>query len=84
MENELTKEEIKKRLTRLNNLEMMYANQVKVNKKLKIENHKLKGRIVELETENQELRKRVEKLELIVEEFTRMIFKRKKKESEKN
>lgn len=79
MGNELTNSEIKKRLLRLHNLEKMYAWQVKINKKLKAENKKLKQEIVELKAENKMLRERVEKLELIVEELQKMIFKGKNK-----
>ncbi len=74
----LSEKEIRKRLSRLRNLEGQYVRQVKKNETLEEENKKLKLRITELETENKELRDRVEKLELIVEELHSMIFKKKK------
>ena len=84
MKNTLTNSEIKKRLLRLNNLEKMYANQVKSNKKLKLENKKLKEENEKLRKENKELRDRVEKLELIVEELQKMLFKPTKSSKELN
>jgi regulator of replication initiation timing len=79
MKNTLTNCEIKKRLLRLHNLEKMYANQVKSNKKIKEENKRLKAENLLLRKENKELRDRIEKLELIVEELQKMIFKKKHK-----
>ncbi len=82
MTNTLPHSEIKKRMLRLNNLEKMYANQVKTNKKLKKENKILKAENIKLRAENKELRGRVEKLELIVEELQAMIFKKKNKKKD--
>lgn len=70
----LSEKEIEKRLTRLRNLEGMYARQVSTNRKLKEENKRLKARIVELEKENKELKDRLEGLELVVEELKTLNF----------
>jgi len=79
MSNTLPNSEIKKRISRLNNLEKMYAWQKKTIKKLKDENKVLKAENEVLKRENKDLRERIEKLELIVEELQKMIFKGKNK-----
>ena len=82
MSKQLSHEEVRTRLIRLNNLEKMYATQGETNKKLKKQVKKLKVENIQLKNENRELRERVQKLELIVEELQTMIFKKSVKKKE--
>lgn len=75
----LGKEEIAKRLVRLNNLERLHAEQKLRVEKLVLENNALRERIAVLENENRTLRSSVDDLKLQVEELRTIIFGKKRK-----
>ena len=87
MSQELSKEEIKKRMQEWRNLKTLnkkaVARREKLERKFKLEreeNERLRKENQELKRENQELRQAVEELKLQVEELREIIFKKKNKD----
>ena len=84
MSRELNKEEIKKRLIRLNNLEHLHITQGNTLTKLKEENRDLKAEIITLKEIVAEQKKIITNLLLRVEELTITVFGKKKKTEDKS
>ena len=78
----LSQEEIKKRLVRLRNLEMLHLKQKQRNEKLLVKNKELVARVSYLESVVKEQQKMIEDFKLQLEELKVMVFGKKKKPKE--
>lgn len=73
----LSREEVRKRLIRLRNLERLHTEQKLRNEQLVIENRQLNNRITALEVENSTLKSMMEDLKLQLEELRTIVFGKK-------